>query len=126
MLMSQAATLQTIFTEQSRRAALNMGEYINAMETYMRLALKDQSQCVRTLEVLAAIKNPPVVIAKQANIANGPQQVNNGIPSHTGKTGTEQTKLITEDNHTTLDTSGTAAPNRANQDLETVGEINRP
>lgn len=26
----------------------------------------------------AAIKNPPVVFAKQMNVANGPQQVNNG------------------------------------------------
>jgi hypothetical protein len=30
-----------------------------------------------TLETLATIKNPPVVFARQANIAQGPQQVNN-------------------------------------------------
>ena len=29
------------------------------------------------------MKNPPVVFARQANIANGPQQVNNGV-SQTG------------------------------------------
>jgi hypothetical protein len=28
---------------------------------------------------LATIKNPPVVFARQANIAQGPQQVNNGM-----------------------------------------------
>jgi hypothetical protein len=28
---------------------------------------------------LAAIKNPPVVIARQANVTTGPQQVNNVV-----------------------------------------------
>ena len=42
-------------------------------------ALKAQSQCRATLETLAAIKNPaPVAFVRQANIAHGPQQVNNG------------------------------------------------
>ena len=56
---------------------MNMDEYIEATERYMRLALKAQGQCRATLETLAAIKNPPVVFARQANFANGPQQVNN-------------------------------------------------
>ncbi len=58
-----------------------MGEYIQAAETYMRLALKAQAQCRATLEALATIKSPPVVYARQANIAAGPQQVNNGVSS---------------------------------------------
>jgi hypothetical protein len=33
--------------------------------------------CRAAVETLAAIKNPPVVFARQANIAQGPQQVNN-------------------------------------------------
>lgn len=79
VLTAQAHTLDAIFNNLARRAALNMGEYINAAETYMRLALKAQSQCCRTLETLAAIKNPPASVAfvRQANIAHGPQQVNN-------------------------------------------------
>jgi hypothetical protein len=84
MLFTQAHTLQSIFMNLSRRAALNMGEHMGAMEAYMRLALKAQSQCVRTLEVLGALKNPPnVAFVNQANIAHGPQQVNNGaaVPS---------------------------------------------
>jgi hypothetical protein len=82
MLFTQAHTLQSIFMNLSRRAALNMGEHMGAMETYMRLALKAQSQCVRTLEVLGALKNPPnVAFVNQANIAHGPQQINNGMPS---------------------------------------------
>ncbi len=80
LLVTQADSLNAIFTELTRRAALNMGEYINASERYMRLALKAQAQCRATIETLAAIKSPPVVFARQANISNGPQQVNNGAP----------------------------------------------
>ena len=78
MLASQAQTLDAIFTELARRSALNMGEYIEASEKYLRLALKAQAQCRATVETLATIKNPPLVIAKQANISAGPQQANNG------------------------------------------------
>lgn len=78
MLVSQATALDSIFTELSRRAEINMGEYINATDTYMRLALKAQSQCRATVEALAELKSPrPVAYVRQANIANGPQQVNN-------------------------------------------------
>ena len=77
MLYGQAQALQAIFTNLSRRSAMNAGEYINASETYMKLALRAQSQCRATLETLAIVKNPMPYI-KQANIANGPQQVNNG------------------------------------------------
>jgi len=79
MLAAQAAALNAMFGELARRSALNMGEYLDASERYMRLALKAQGQCRATLETLAAIKNPPVVFARQANINNGGlQQVNNG------------------------------------------------
>ncbi|MDN8616544.1 hypothetical protein [Variovorax ginsengisoli] len=54
-----------------------MGEHIGAMETYARLAMKAQCQCRTTAEM----KNPPVVFARQANISNGPQQLNNGVPA---------------------------------------------
>ncbi len=41
------------------------------------MALKAQSNSRATAEALAAIQNPPTVFARQANIANGPQQINN-------------------------------------------------
>ena len=79
MLFAQALTLQATFTALSRRAALNAGTHIGATDTYLRLALRAQGQCRATLETLANIKNPrPVAFVKQANIANGPQQINNG------------------------------------------------
>lgn len=82
LLMAQAATLNTVFCEMARRSGMNMGEYMDAADRYMRLALKAQSQCRATLETLAEIKAPrAVAFVRQANIANGPQQVNNGAAS---------------------------------------------
>ena len=54
-----------------------MNEHIHATEAYMRMALRAQNQVRLTLETINTIKSPPVVIAKQANITSGPQQVNN-------------------------------------------------
>jgi hypothetical protein len=52
---------------------------VDQIDRFTRLALKAQGQCRATLETLAAIKNPPTVFARQANIAQGPQQVNNTV-----------------------------------------------
>ena len=77
MLMGQATGLQSLFASLVNRA--HGSELLTQFETYMRLALKAQSQCRATLETLSNIKNPPVVYARQANIAQGPQQVNNTV-----------------------------------------------
>jgi hypothetical protein len=125
MLFGQAMTLQAIFTSLSRRAAMNAGEYIDATDKYLRLALKAQSQCRATLETLAAIKNPPVIYAKQANFANGPQQVNNSIPAQSraqaGIIESEPNKLLGDDNGERMDTRAQGAAGRANQVVEALG-----
>lgn len=77
LLHCQATTLNAIFVEMARRAALNMGKNLDATEAYMRMALRAQNQSRATLETLSAMKNPSVVITKQANISAGHQQVNN-------------------------------------------------
>lgn len=96
MLVGQAQALQSIFVNLSRRA-INQ-EYLKNMEVFLRLALKAQNQSRMTLETLATIKNPPVVFAKQANIAHGHQQVNNGnstpAPTHAGKTINQPNELL--------------------------------
>ena len=75
MLLNQATALQSLFARLVERG---MGaELLQHYEAHLRLALRAQAQCTRTLETLAAMKNPPVVIARQANIAQQ-QQVNNG------------------------------------------------
>jgi hypothetical protein len=78
MLFGQAHALQAIFCHLARRA--DSQELMMHWEAFLRMALKAQNQCRMTLETLATIKNPPVVYARQANIAHGPQQVNNGAP----------------------------------------------
>jgi hypothetical protein len=71
-------------------------DYMPNFEIFMRVALKAQSQCRATLETLAAIKNPPLVYAKQANVTTGPQQINNGT-MRTGEKQIQPNKLLKED-----------------------------
>jgi hypothetical protein len=79
ILVSQVSSLNTIFMALALRAQVNIEQYPQAMERFMRLALKAQSQARATVETLANIKNP-LVFAKHANINNGGmQQVNHGI-----------------------------------------------
>ena len=91
MLYGQAHALQTLFTAFTLRA--NSQEHLKHSETYLRLALKAQSQCRTTLETLATIKAGPVVIARQANIAHGPQQVNNGVAANNAQTSARAEQL---------------------------------
>jgi len=78
MLYAQANALQGIFMGLAHRASQQ--GYLRQWDALMRVALKAQNQCRMTLETLAALKNPaPTVIAKQANITTGPQQVNNAL-----------------------------------------------
>ena len=77
MLISQATALQTIFTSLARRAANQ--EHLRQYETFMGLALKAQAQSRATISALVDLKYPrQATFVKQANIAHGPQQVNNG------------------------------------------------
>jgi len=110
MLLAQAHTLDALFNNLARRAKNQ--QYLNQFETNLRLAFKAQSQCRATLETLAAIKNPPVIFAKQANISNGHQQINNGVPAtHTEKIQNQPNELLVEAQHgsETLDTRTTSA-----------------
>lgn len=77
MLVSQATALQTIFTSLARRAQAQ--EYQKNLEAFLGLALKAQAQSRATISALVDLKYPrQATFVKQANIAHGPQQVNNG------------------------------------------------
>jgi len=129
MLITQAHSLDAISRNLFWRASRNFEEYLGAAETYMRLALKAQAQCTRTLEVLGTLKNPPTVFARQANIAAGPQQVNNGIPAGEGsrarETESARSKLLEAQNGERLDTSAAGTTSGADPQLAPVGKINR-
>ncbi len=120
MLVSQAHSLDAIFTELARRSAANMGEYIEASEKYMRLALKAQAQCRATIETLAALKNPPVVIARQANISAGPQQVNNGSPPRAKFSNNQPNELLEHHHDPRLEPGAAGTPSTSNPALVPV------
>ncbi|HEL4830687.1 TPA: hypothetical protein UN269_000575 [Stenotrophomonas maltophilia] len=137
LLTSQAIALNAVFLEMSRRAALNMGSHLRATETYMRLALKAQSQCRTTLETLAEIKNPrAVAFVKQANIAGDHQQVNilapespAPVPEEAGRAGTKRRPngLLEEISDAQwLDPRAAPAAGAGNPELATVGAGDRP
>ena len=132
-LTVQATTLDTMFNSLARRA--NHSDTMPKLEIYMRLALKAQAQCARTIEVLATMKNPPVVFAKQANITNGNQQINNGSvqnnkvtdkPTHAGKTVNQSNELL-EVNHgnTTMDFRAETAASGKDKAVAALDTIDR-
>jgi hypothetical protein len=138
ILISQAHTLDALFNTLARRSALNLGEHMGAAETYLRLALKAQSQCRATLETLATIKNPsPVAFVRQANIAAGPQQVNNGTSgdttagtindprTHAREKFSNSTNELLENHHERVELKTPDAAVGADPALETVGGIER-
>lgn len=129
MLANQATALQSLFTRLTEKALV--AEYMDHFEAYMRMALRAQSQSRASIETLAAIKNPPVVFAKQANIAAGPQQVNNGTVTHAtaaraGEIENTPSQLLEAPKHGQwLDTRAPSATGGANSQLEAVGTIDR-
>ena len=132
MLIGQAMALQTIFTELSARAA--RADSMSHLEIYMRLALKAQAQCRASVEALAAIKSPPILFARQANFANGPQQVNNGAPApavnpagapRASESKSRQNELLENQHGQWLD-GGTQGQTRgSNSGLAPVGIVDR-
>ena len=122
MLVGQATALQTLFARLTERAF--SAEYMPNFETFLKLALRAQSQSRSTLEALAAIKSPPVLIAKQANLTSGPQQViNNGMMSddRARKTGNVQNELLESSDGKRLDAGAAGTAGGVDSQLATVG-----
>lgn len=129
MLVTQANTLDMIFNQLARRAADS--QHLVQLETQLRLALKAQSQCRATLETLAEINNPcSVAFVRQANFADGPQQVNNGTqaapsPRAPEKTETGANKLIGEGHAQTVDLRAASSTCPADSAMEAMGTVDR-
>ena len=131
MLFGQAHALQAIFMNLARRATTQ--EYLKQWEAYLRMALKAQNQCRMTLETLATIKNPPVVIARQANINNGGQQQVNNVaapaglaPAHAANLQTAPTELLEQQHGERLDTGAAGQAGGADTHLAPMGAVIRP
>ena len=131
MLFGQAMTLQTIYTSLARRA--NASEHMSQFQSYLNLGLRAQSQCRATLEALAEVKNPrSVAFVRQANIAAGPQQVNNGVqapgtgsPTPARESQPEPSKQLEASHGERLDFGAQGAAGGAHQDLASVGALDR-
>jgi hypothetical protein len=133
MLLAQAHTLDALFHSMVTRSLMNsQAGNLDASETYMRLALRAQSQSRATLETLSVVKNPPsVAFVRQANIANGPQQVNNGhgpTPAEpvarAAEPSNSQNRVLEQHHGERLDSGTSQAPVGAHPPLATVGAIN--
>lgn len=128
MLGAQAHTLDALFSTLARRAHMNMSAgHLEASTRFLKLALKAQSQAVRTLEALGELKNPKhIAFVAQANISGGHQQVNNGQIPRTGENKKEQIKL-SEGNDHELSTNARAQGHAGavNQKVEAMEKINR-
>ena len=139
MLVSQATALQTVFTSLVCRAQVQTQQA--HLEAFLGLAFKAQAQSRATISALVDLKYPrQATFVKQANIANGPQQVNNGAAAgadsaqyaqartHAGKSEPKQNKLL-EANHEQpgewMDTRTPQTAERSYQAVETVESVHR-
>ena len=131
MLIGQATALQTIFTSLARRAMIQ--ECQKNLESFLGLALKAQAQSRATISALVDLKYPrQATFVKQANIANGPQRVNNGnmqngAHSHAAEIEPSQNELIEDASHgsTQMDARATPTPARSYSTMETMATVHR-
>jgi len=108
MLLSQAFALNMAINSLAARATRQKD--VSTMQMLMNLSFKAQNQSRATLDSLIQLKQPSqTTFVKQANIANGHQQVNN----FDKKIITPQNELL-ENTNERLDGRTQKAPKRAN------------
>ena len=125
MLMHQAIGLNALHVRLTEMAFQAMASP-HLFDVFLRYSLRAQAQGRATLEALAEIKNPPVLFARQANISNGPQQINNGEPSRARENGSEHNELSGEASELPADTGTPALTRGADSAMAPVGAVNRP
>jgi len=130
MLIGQAQALQTIFVSLGRMAAskTQLAQYT----AFMNMALKAQSQSRSTIQALIELKYPKqIAFVKQANIANGHQQVNNGTNPQSSINDTNASRVEKSQNRpnellevsngsTTMDIRATQTAGRKNKEMATM------
>jgi hypothetical protein len=124
VLTAQIHTLDALFNHLTQIAYRNFNS-LDVAERVMRLALRAQGHCRATAETLAAIKNPPMVFAKQANLTSGPQQINNGVAPARESQSSEQNKLLEQSDGKRLDTITPGGAVGSDPAMATVGAFDR-
>ena len=82
MLVNQAVALQSLFADLAVKASAGT-KSPELFEMQLKLAMRAQNQCRATIQTLLESRNQTVFINHQANVSNGPQQVNNQL-AHAG------------------------------------------
>ena len=134
LLVAQTLSLNAMF-DSFATILLNNRDNIKVMQAVGNMAFKAQSQSRATIEALTALKYPKqVVIAKQANIAQGHQQVNNGeLSAQYAHTRTQAREISNQSNELlegehgtkTMDGRTTTITARENPPMETVAAQHR-
>ncbi|WP_373084902.1 hypothetical protein [Sneathiella sp.] len=104
LLASQAITLDTLFTELTGRAVSNLGHYPDAVERYLRMALRAQSNCRTTVEALTKLHQPREQTVRHVHVNEGGQAV------------------VAEHFHTHSEGSKNAKSNKQSHATRTAGE----
>ena len=126
MLYSQAVALNMMFTNLSRRASIQTNVDIRAV--LANIALKSQNQSRNTIQTLINLKQPnqTAFIKQQTNVANGHQQINNGMVQSSPEKFTKVPNELLEEKHGKwLDTGTKAKAKGVNTELEAVAEVHR-
>ena len=125
MLIGQAQALQTMFVTLGRMAAIKTS--LPQYTAFMNMAFKAQSQSRATIQALIELKYPKqATFVKQANIANGNQQVNNvtsthaPAPAHALENQNQPNELLEAQHNEWLDNRKTTTPSATNQAMATV------
>lgn len=119
MLISQAFALNMAFNSLAARAARQQDA--STMQMLMNLCFKAQNQSRATIDSLRQLKQPSqTTFVKQANIAQGHQQVNNLVEKNI----TPQNELLRGD-YAKLDTRRAPKAEGVNSTLEALDKINR-
>jgi hypothetical protein len=74
-LLSQSMMLDATATELMGRAWRNVGQYPDAFQRYISLALKSQAQSRATLEALAKVHQPREQVVRHVHVHEGGQAV---------------------------------------------------
>jgi hypothetical protein len=126
-LLSQAGVLNLVFHRFIRSAC--DGCYLDEQRVIEAgIAFRAQAQYRATLATLAAIKNPTsVAFVNQANIANGPQQVNNARAVRNGsrrKTKNRPSKQSGPKRELLPDPRASTVKGASDSQVEAVGAVN--
>lgn len=126
MLYSQAVALNMLFANLSRKASIQTN--VDVRSAIANLALKSQNQSRNTIQTLINLKQPSQTsfIKQQTNVANGHQQINNGVgQSSSEKLLNEPIELLEVNHGKRLDRGTKTTAKRVDTEMEALGAVHR-